>query len=206
MVATAATPRWRTSLSLPLLAVGVLLAACSSTSDEVESGSSAADPVAGVLASGVAVDTVGVNNIAEGDTLNLDPNLTIIETTRVFPVDAEGGEVFAWEFYAESHRPVKLLIFRWVDGGKTKLELVGESPKVIPRQLGVNRVMLPEPIPVGFRYLMGIHQPEAGTVPFKKIQNWKTIITQGAFGRPFTDRSGFVTYGWRYAYRVFWRK
>ena len=146
-----------------------------------------------------------VFNVAEGDTLNLDRNLTIIETTRVLPPSADGGEVFAWEFYAAALRPVKLLIFRWSDG-KSKLELVGEGRMVVPRQLGLNRMALPEPIPVGFRYMMGIYQPEEGAVPFKKIRNWKTLITPRSFERPFTERDAFVTYGWRYSYRVFWRQ
>ena len=157
------------------------------------------------LAAGTRVDTVGVFNLAEGDTLNLDRNLTIIETTRVLPPSADGGEVFAWEFYAAALRPVRLLIFRWSDG-KSKLELVGEGRMVVPRQLGLNRMALPEPIPVGFRYMMGIYQPEEGAVPFKKIRNWKTLIRPRSFERPFTERDAFVTYGWRYSYRVFWRQ
>ena len=181
-----------------------LTLACAKAPDDDRAASTKRANADDIEAAGT-VDTVGVSNLAEADTLNLDPNLTIIETTRVFPPEAEGGEAVAWEFYAESHRPVKLLIFRWVGNSRTRFELVGESPLIVPRELGVNRVVLPAPIPVGFRYLTGSYQPEAGTVPFRKIRNWKTIITQGVYGRPFTERTDFVTYGWRYAYRVLWR-
>jgi hypothetical protein len=101
------------------------------------------------------VDTVGVRNIAEGDTINLDEGLTIIETTRIFPPEADGGEVFTWEFEARELTPVKLLIVRTVDGAK-KFELLGESPMVIPRQIGSNRFELPEPIPLQYPCLFGI--------------------------------------------------
>ena len=85
------------------------------------------DPVVAAFEAGWNVDTVGVANIAEGDTINLDVGLTIIETTRIFPPEANGGEVFAWEFEARELTPVKLLIVRAVDGGKN-FELIGESP------------------------------------------------------------------------------
>ena len=43
------------------------------------------DPVVAAFEAGWNVDTVGVANIAEGDTINLDVGLTIIETTRILP-------------------------------------------------------------------------------------------------------------------------
>ncbi len=51
----------------------------------------------------------------------------------------------------------------------------------------------------------GIYQPEAGTIPFRQVLNWKTLIAPRAFQRPFTPRSLFSMYGWRYAARVFYR-
>ena len=37
---------------------------------------------------------------------------------------------------------------------------LGESETVIPRQVGINRFVLREPIPLGFRYMYGIIQPQ----------------------------------------------
>ncbi|MEE2658094.1 MAG: hypothetical protein VX733_06275 [Candidatus Latescibacterota bacterium] len=153
---------------------------------------------------GWAVDTVGVRNITEADTINLDTGLTIVETTRSFPMSARGGEVFAWEFYAETLNPVKLLILAPAED--RGFELVGESPLVVPPRPGVHRIALPEPIPVDFRYKFAIFMPEASSVPFRKVLNWKTLIRQSPFERPYTAREGFSMYGWRYAVRVFWRK
>jgi hypothetical protein len=161
-----------------------------------------ADPLKAALAAGFAVDTVGVRNLAEGDTLNLDAGLTIIETTVKFP---ERGEVFAWEFNAETMNPVKLLVVRWKDS-RTRLELIGESPTVIPQRLGLNRVELPEPIPVRRRDMMGIYMKEAGSVPFRKLTSWKTLIMPRPFERPYTRRELFTMYGWRYGFCAFWRK
>ena len=121
-------------------------------------------------AAGVQVDTVGVRDIASGDTLNTMAGLTIIDREVTFPPTAKDGEVFAWDYYAESLNPVKLIIMR--ANGK-QLELVGESPMSIPRQLGLNRLELPEPIPIRWRDMMGLYQPEAGPVSFRKIRNYK---------------------------------
>lgn len=163
------------------------------------------DPVAKAHDAGWQVDTVGVRNIAEGDTINLDVGLTIIETTRIFPPDADGGEVFAWEFEARELTPVKLLIVRSVEGAK-KFELLGESPMVVPRQLGANRFELPEPIPLRYPCLFGIYMPEKGSIPFRKVRNWKALISARPFERPYIDRAPFAMFGWRYSTRVFWRK
>ncbi|MBT4504532.1 MAG: hypothetical protein HOC74_42800, partial [Gemmatimonadetes bacterium] len=84
-------------------------------------------------------------------------------------------------------------------------ELVGESETVIPRQKGLNRFILREPIPVGFRYMFGIVMPKEESVPFKKVTSWKTLITTRPLERLRMRRDGFVTYGWRYSVRVFWR-
>jgi len=152
----------------------------------------------------VLIDTVGVRNVAEGDTSSGHPGLCIIETTMKFPPPAEGGEVFAWEFYARELRPVKLIIVRFDESGE-HFELVGESETVVPRERGVNRFALREPIPVGFRYMFGIVQPEKPAVPFRKVHNWKTLITTRPLERPLMRRDYFATYGWRYSVRVFWR-
>lgn len=151
---------------------------------------------------GVQVDTVGVVNIAEGDTSSGYPGLTLIETTRAFGGD---GEVIAWEFFARELNPVKLIIVRRADSAE-HFELVGESETVVPRKRGVNRFMLREPIPVGFRYMFGVVQPEEPTIPFRKVRNWKTLISTHPLERPLMRRDRFVTYGWRYSVRVFWRR
>jgi len=160
------------------------------------------DPVEAALAAGFEVDTVGVRNLAEGDTLNLDEGLTIIETTRKF---AAHGEVFAWEFHAKTLNPVKLLVARWKDSS-SQLELIGESPTVVPERLGLNKIELPEPIPVRRRDMMGIYMKEAGSVPFRKIRSWKALIMPRPLERPYTRRELFTMYGWRYGVRAFWRK
>lgn len=150
------------------------------------------------------VDTVGVNNLAEGDTIHTESGLTIIERTRFFGPDSNNGEVFAWEFYAQRLGPVKLVIVRF-DQEREHFELVGESQTVIPKQIGVNHFVLREPIPVGFRYLYGVIQPEEPVIPFKKVFNWKTFITLRPFERPLMRRDRFAMYGWRYSVRVLWR-
>jgi hypothetical protein len=168
-------PTSHPSSGLRALALCVLLAACGDTvsgSEPDSSPPSSTDAVAAALAAGFAVDTVGVRNLAEGDTLNLDEGLTIIQTTVRIP---EKGEVFAWEFNAQTMNPVKLLIVRWKDS-RTRLELIGEGPTVIPGRLGPNKIQLPEPIPVLRGDMMAIYMPEAGTIPFRKIKSWKTLI------------------------------
>lgn len=191
-------------LGLWAVALCALLASCADTPPEVGGAAVAPsdDAVAAALAAGFAVDTVGVRNLAEGDTLNLDTGLTIIETTVKFP---ERGEVFAWEFHAETLNPVKLVVVRWKDS-RTRLELIGESPTAIPERLGSNKMQLPEPIPVQRRDMMGIYMQEAGTIPFRKITSWKSLIMPRALERPFTRRERFTMYGWRYGVRAFWRK
>ena len=150
------------------------------------------------------VDTVGINNLAEGDTIHTESGLTIIERTRFFGPDSNNGEVFAWEFYAQRLGPVKLVIVRF-DQEREHFELVGESQTVIPKQIGINHFVLREPIPVGFRYLFGVIQPEEPVIPFKKVLNWKTFITLRPFERPLMRRDRFAMYGWRYSVRVLWR-
>jgi len=191
--------RW---LAAALTGGALWVGACGTADQESRTGTP--DPVAAALAQGFQVDTVGVRNLAEGDTLNEDPGLTIIETTVTFQPSVTGGEVIAWEFYAEALRPVKLILVRYARQEKS-FELVGESPMVVPAHLGVNRVALPEPIPVKYGTMFGIYQPEEGTIPFRQVQNWKTLITTTAFRRPFTPRALFSMYGWRYAARVFYR-
>ena len=184
-----------------LAALGAGIAACSQ--EQVQELPAEVDPVAQAVAAGVQVDTVGVRNIASGDTLNNMAGLTIIDREVTFPPTAKDGEVFAWDYYAESLKPVKLIIMRANDH---QLELVGESPMSIPRHLGLNRLELPEPVPIRWRDMIGIYQPEAGPVSFKVVRNYKTLISDKAYQRPFTNRDHFSMYGWRYSIRVFWRE
>ena len=205
----AALSRRRAALTGASARVGaaLLLAASLSVScgESPRSGDPATpDPVAAALEAGFQVDTLGVRNLAEGDTLGQFRGLTIIETTVTFQPEATDAEVFAWEFYAEALRPVKLIVVRYARDEKS-FELVGESPIVLPERLGINRIALPEPIPVSAGDKFGIYQPEEGTIPFRKIRNWKTMIAAGSFERPFTSRDRFATYGWRYAVRVYYR-
>lgn len=190
-------------MRLGTLLLGCLLAGCGGSPQPPADNQP--DPVAQAAAAGARVDTVGILNLADADTLNQDEGLTIVETTFSFPPEAADGEVFAWEFNARELRPVKLLIMRF-DQGKDYLELVGESELVVPRQPGLNRFVLREPIPIRPRDFYGIYQPEAGAVPFKKVYNWKTLITTKPLARPWMKRDLFSMYGWRYALRVFWRK
>lgn len=191
------------AMRLGILLLGCLLAGCGGGSQPPADNQP--DPVAQARAAGAVVDTVGLLDLAEADTLNGDQGLTIVETTISFPAAAAGGEVFAWEFNARELRPVKLLVMRF-DQTKDNLELVGESELVVPRQQGPNRFSLREPIPIKPHDFYGIYQPEAGTIPFKKVLNWKTLITPKPLTRPWMKRDLFSMYGWRYALRVFWRK
>jgi hypothetical protein len=191
----------RALLAALLAGAAAGLLACGSA----EAPAPQADPVSLAAGDGWLIDTVGVRDISEGDTLNLDENLTIIETTRIFPREADEGEVFAWEFEAREMTPVKLLIVHAQDRAQT-FELLGESPMVVPRRLGPNRFELPEPIPLKYPSLVGLYMPEKGAVPFRKVPNWKTLITAQPFERPFIDRTPFSMYGWRYGVRVFWRR
>lgn len=171
--------------------------------DDKQSGGS--DPVMRQVLKGWHVDTVGVVNITEADTVNTDRGLLAIETTRVFPLEANGGEVFAWEFNAVALNPVKMLILRPVHG-KDSFEIIGESPMVVPRHKGANVFELPEPIPLQFPCLLGFYMPEEGTIGFRKVRNWKMLITTEPLQRPFISRTPFSMYGWRYGVRAFWRK
>ncbi len=189
---------WR----LPVI-LGALLAAVGCDDGATEKGGS--DPVMTQVLTGWHVDTVGVVNVTEADTLNSDRGLLAIETTRVFPPEANGGEVFAWEFNAMALNPVKMLIFRPVPGEKS-FEIIGESPMVVPRHKGANVFELPEPIPLTYPSFLGFYMPEEGTIGFRKVRNWKMLITTEPLQRPFISRAPFSMYGWRYGIRAFWRK
>ena len=152
---------------------------------------------------GMRVDSVGVRNLAQGDTLVDYAPLVVIETTVRLPREADGGEVFAWEFYAEQLNPVKLIIVRNYKDGN--FELVGESETFVPAHKGVNRHILREPIPVAFKDMVGLVQPAEATVPFRKIIGWKTLISASPLERPLITRDRFAMYGWRYSLRVLWR-
>lgn len=146
------------------------------------------------------VDTVGARNLAEGDTTSGERGLVIIETTRTFG----DGEAIGWEFNAVQIRPVKLIIVR-ADASGEQFELVGESETVVPRQKGLNRFALPEPIPVSRGSMLGLVVPEEEAIPFTKVMNWRTLITTHRLERPFMRRDYFASYGWRYSVRVLWR-
>ena len=161
------------------------------------------DPVTKALAAGTRIDSLGTNNIAEGDTINMDTGLTIIER-QVTVRPQVRGEIFAWEFHAKAVRPLKLVVVRF-DENKEHFVLVGESQIVVPAQLGANRLSLHEPIPVRFGDMIGIFQPEEGAVPFRKVLNHKTFITSKPFSRAPRPRSQFAVYGWRYGFRVFYK-
>jgi hypothetical protein len=45
-----------------------------------------------------------------------------------------------------------------------------------------------------------------GAIPFRKVSNWKALISAKPFERPYLDRTPFAMYGWRYGTRVFWRR
>ena len=146
---------------------------------------------------------IGVKNLAQGDTLVSHAGMTIVERIVAFPTAADGAEVYAWEFFAESFEPVKLLVVRLAD---SQIELVGESPMTIPANKGVNYFELPEPIPVRSGDRIGFLQPEGGTIPLLVVHNWKTLITSTPFERPYMYRSKFSVYGWRYSFRAHWRR
>ena len=181
-----------------LLAAGLLFACAGRESSEEKV------PSWPPWAEGTRIDTLGVRSLAEGDTTVSHAGLTIIETTVKFPPRAEGGEVLAWEFFARELNPVKLIVVRY-DQSREHFELVGESETVVPRKRGINRFALREPIPVGFGYMFGIVQPGQAAIPFKKVHNWKTLITTRPLERPLMRRESFVMYGGRYSVRLFWR-
>ena len=153
---------------------------------------------------GVSVDTVGVRNIADFDSSSSHEGLVIVDRQYTFPTTPNRGEVFAWEFYAESIDPVKLIMMKFNQSGDL-FEIIGESATIVPSKLGVNRHILREPIPISKGCMMGMVQPQGGTVPFRKIRGYQTFITAQELERPFMKRDDFAMYGWRYAMRVFWR-
>ena len=150
------------------------------------------------------VDTVGVAQIAAGDSTSGYSGLTIIETTVRFPPSAAGGEAFAWEAYVRALEPIKLLIFSY-DRSLRRFQLVGESQTRIPERIGLNRFVLREPVPLEPGYYYGLHMPAGECVPFSNVLDWKALITTKGLQRPFMDRDAFAMYGWRYSIRVFWR-
>ncbi|MBT7550653.1 MAG: hypothetical protein OSB73_02925 [Candidatus Latescibacteria bacterium] len=157
-----------------------------------------------VTQEGMHVDSVGVRDLAQGDTLVDYSPLVVIERTVRFPREAEGGEVFAWEFYAEQLNPVKLLIVREEKNGE-HFEIVGESETFVPAHKGINRHILREPIPVSFKDMVGFVQPAEATVPFRNVKGWQTLISARPLERPLIRRDKFAMYGWRYSLRVLWR-
>jgi hypothetical protein len=138
------------------------------------------------------------------DSVSGHKGLTVIETTVRFPGEVAYAEAFAWEFSACALKPIKLIVVRY-DRKAQRYELVGEGETRIPRQLGLNRFVLREPIPVSRGCMYGIHMPGAEAVPFSPTRNWKAMITTGGLQRPFMPRDAFAMYGWKYAVRVFWR-
>ncbi|MEE3233556.1 MAG: hypothetical protein VX294_05260 [Candidatus Latescibacterota bacterium] len=152
----------------------------------------------------LSIDTVGVRNVASFDSSSSHQGLVIIDRQYTFPNMAAGGEVFAWEFYAESIDPIKLIMVKFDDSGDL-FEMIGESATIVPSTIGVNRHILREPIPISKGCMMGLLQPKGGTIPFSKIRGYRTFIAARELERPFMKRDLFAMYGWRYAMRVFWR-
>ena len=187
-----------------ILIAGLLLA-CSQ--QEPPASETAGQPAAwkALWEGDARVDTVGVAQLAEGDTISSHAGLTVIETTVKFPEAAANGEAFAWECYVRELQPIKLIIVRYHDRERTQFELIGESETVIPRQRGLNRFVLREPIPVARRDMYGIVMPEEETLAFRVVRNWKAMITTRPLTRPLMPRDSFATYGWRYPVRVFFR-
>ena len=191
----------KSATRLVLLTTVVLAAACGQKAGD----KGAAAEFDRVWAAAVNVDSIGVSNIAEGDTIVSESGLTMYETTGPIRYDPDNPtELFAWEFYAESLNPVKLLVARFTQD-RAEFELVGESEVIIPSQLGPNRHLLREPVPIGPGFMYGLLQPEGPVVPFRKIRNWKSMLTIRPFERPLMRRDGFSVYGWRFALKVFWR-
>ncbi|MEW6752637.1 MAG: hypothetical protein AB1505_16880 [Candidatus Latescibacterota bacterium] len=184
----------RRALLVGLLAV--VLAACGGREPEPADGVDAGTWSAAV---GLA-DTVGVRNLAEGDTTCGHRGLVAIELSRGFG----DGEAVAWEFQACRLTPVKLIVVR-LDQQQNRFELLGESQTVVPRRLGENRFLLPEPIPVRRRCFLGLVFPEEEAVPFRQVMDWQTLITTRPLQRPYMPRDLFASYGWRYSVRVLWR-
>ncbi len=186
---------------LKLCAVGIFLAGCGGGNKPPE------NPQWNALFTdaGVRVDTVGVRNLSQADTTSDYQGLVIIDRQFTFPRNAQRGEVFAWEYYAESLDPIKLIMVQIEESGEL-VEVIGESQMVVPKRKGVNRHILREPIPIQFGCMMGLVQPKNGVVPFRVLKGYKTLITSRGFERPFMRRDAFSMYGWRYAMRVFWRK
>ena len=186
---------------LKLCAVGILLAGCGDGSEPPEN----LQWDALFTDSGMRVDTVGVRNLAQADTTSDYQGLVVIDRQFTFPRNAQRGEVFAWEYYAVSLDPIKLIMVQVEESGEL-VEVIGESQMVVPKRKGVNRHILREPIPIQFGCMMGLVQPKNGVVPFRVLTGYKTLITSRGFERPFMRRDFFAMYGWRYAMRVFWRK
>lgn len=186
---------------LKLCLVGVFLIGCGGGTEPPE------DPRWDALFTdpSVQIDTVGVRNLAQADTTSDYEGLVIIDRQFTFPRSAQGGEVFAWEYYAESLDPIKLIMVQLEESGEL-VEVIGESQMIVPERKGINRHILREPIPIQFGCMMGLVQPKNAVVPFRILKGYKTLITARDFERPYMRRDAFAMYGWRYAMRIFWRK
>lgn len=191
-------------IAISLLNVLLLLAGCNTETVQTIDEPTAQEGVP-FWEEDVRVDTVGWGNIARADSLIDHEGLTFIETTLRFPSEANQGEVFAWEFYARRMTPIKLLIMKY-ESSQEFLELVGESETILPKQIGFNRIILKEPIPISRGYMFGVLQPEAPAIPFEKVSNWRTLLTAKKLQRPIMRRDRFTMYGWRFAARVLWRQ
>ena len=152
----------------------------------------------------VIIDTVGARNLSKFDSSSSHEGLVIIDRQYTFPTSSDGGEVIAWEFYAESKAPVKLILVKFNDS-KEMFEIIGESETLVPKNIGINRHILKEPIPIFMGCMMGLVQTKGGTIPFRKIRGYRTFIADRELERPFMRRDVFAVYGWRYNMRVFWR-
>ena len=183
-----------------LLALLALVACGGDSTPEV-------DPVWDALfvQEGMRVDTVGVRDLTQSDTLSDYPGVVIIDRQFTFQPGAEGGEVFAWEYYAQALNPIKLIVVKFEESGEF-IEIIGESEMIVPEHKGLNRHVLHEPIPIALGCMMGLVQPQESAIPFRNLRGYKTLITARPFQRPLMRRDAFAMYGWRYALRVFWRQ
>ena len=152
----------------------------------------------------VMIDSVGARNLSKFDSSSSHEGLVIVDRQYTFPPNSAGGEVVAWEFYAESKAPVKLILVKFNDS-KEMFEIIGESATLVPKNIGINRHILKEPIPIFMGCMMGLVQKKGGTIPFRKIRGYRTFIAGRDLERPFMRRDVFAVYGWRYNMRVFWR-
>jgi len=96
-----------------------------------------------------------------------DSNTYLVDTNLSFKSD---GQLVSFKFWALSTSPVQLVIYRKDDNWN----VVGKSQIVNPTE-GLNEIQLNEPISVKSGDIVGIHQPEGGSVSYSlEGDNWTT--------------------------------